>query len=693
MTKNPITILIFVSTAITCFAANLTLPSVFSDHMVLQRERPVPVWGTAEAGSKITVEFAGQKKTAVADSSNHWKITLDPVSASSKPRKLRVSSSGVQVSFSDVLVGEVWLCSGQSNMEMPLKGFKIQTDHAATDIPAADIPQLRLYKTPPAAAGVPKDRIDSSWTTCTPATASEFSATAFYFGRKLQKDLNVPVGLLESAWGGTRIEPWTPPCGFKGIDSLSDIYNKTKTIPPTLGANPKTVRQERQTPTALYNGMLAAHIPFAIRGAIWYQGESNRRDGMLYIDKTQALLKGWRELWGYDFPFYFVQIAPYQYGNDDPTMLPAFWEAQERIVKKIPNTGMAVISDCATLNDIHPTNKEAPGTRLALLAEANTYGMNVVSTGPVFKKMEMGNGKLILSFSSANRLTTRDRKAPDWFEISGKEGIFKPAKAEINGNTVILSSPDVPKPLAMRFAWNKLATPNLINGADLPTSAFRAGNLPEPKALDMTRIPEMDGFRVVYQINIPANADYSSSVPDYETDHSADTAPFTKVAYLLELQKPGKDMQYALASMDAFASDIKKIGIPTAQSGARFMERVSHLTVRSNVEGVIACTDSDGGNIEFWPGNYGPPNAKHIPGADSKRFDSGDSSGNTIPGYSCMQVHNWKEKQTVIAINHWGSAGTVDIGIGNSSTAKASDWTFTGNSGNYTVRRLTVLVK
>ncbi|MGE4488368.1 MAG: sialate O-acetylesterase [Kiritimatiellales bacterium] len=673
------------------FAAQLTLPTVFTDHMVLQREKPVPIWGTTDPNTAVTVEFAGQKKSTTAATDGKWRVDLEPMKASSEPQIMTVSAGDQTVRIQDVLIGEVWLCSGQSNMQMPLKGFKIPTDKAAQDIPAANIPLLRLYNTPRVAAGTPKDRIDSSWTACTPGTAAEFSAAAFYFGRKLQKDLNVPIGLLESAWGGTRIEPWTPPSGFEGIDSLAAIRQQIKNISPNLGTNPKTLQRERQTPTALYNGMLAAHIPFAIRGAIWYQGEANHGEGMLYVDKTKALLKGWRGLWGDDFPYYFVQIAPFQYGNEDPTVLPTFWEAQAEIVKQIPKTGMAVITDCALLNDIHPTDKETPGIRLALLAEENTYGMNVVSTGPTFEKMKIDGDKIIVTFTSAEGLTTRDDKAPDWFEIGGEEGVFKPAKAEIKGTSVILSSPDVPQPLAMRFGWNKLAEPNLMNGAGLPAPAFRAGELPKPKAPDMVEIPEMKGYRTVYQLMIDANANYAYTAPDYDIDNSSDKAPFTKVAYLLELQKPNGSVDYAFATMDTFTTDLKKIGVPTAQSGAKFMQKVDSLTVRSNVKGIIACTDSDGGNIEFWPGNYGGANEKNIPGAEAK-YDFGDQPTDKIPGYGSMQVHNWKDKQTVFAINKWGTGGTVDIGIGN-STGKTSDWTFTGTAGTYLTRRLTVLVK
>jgi sialate O-acetylesterase len=226
--------------------------------------------------------------------------------------------------------------------------------------------------------------------------------------------------------------------------------------------------------------MIYGHIPFAIRGAIWYQGESSFQDGMLYLDKTKAMLNGWRKLWGYDFPFYFVQIAPFGYPDDKTDVLPRFWEAESEIVKTIPKTGMAVISDFTALHNIHPPNKEIPGTRLALLAEANDYGMKVVSTGPVFQSVEKQGSKLKVVFGSAVGLATRDGKDPDWFEVAGKDGIFKKAETKIDGNAVIAQSSEVAEPVAVRFAWNKLAVPNLINGAGLPTAAFRAGDLPKP---------------------------------------------------------------------------------------------------------------------------------------------------------------------------------------------------------------------
>ncbi len=688
------------------FSADLVLPALFSDHMILQQGQPVPVWGRAAPGAEVTVQFAGQKQVAVTGEDGRWKTELSPLKTSNIPAELTITAGDQSVVLHDVLIGEVWFCSGQSNMAWTMD----RTEDAGNAIAAANFPGIRLFYTPVSYTREPKEAIPSRWSVCTPDTVKSFSGTAYYFGKKLHEDLNVPVGLILSSLGGTSIDPWTPPCGYEGIDSLKDVYEKTQNIPELSTKN----KSHRQIPSVLFNGMIYAHIPYAIRGAVWYQGEHDHREWDRYVDKTRALLNGWHKLWGYDFPFYFVQIAPNNYPDND---LPLFWEAQTEIVREIPNTGMAVVSDYATLDNIHPPRKFVPGSRLALLAEAKTYGMDVVCTGPVFQTLEKLDGKLKANFSSADGLTTRDGKDPDWFEIVGKDGIFKPAQALISGNSVILSSPDVKEPVGVRFAWSKLAKPNLMNSAELPAWPFRAGDLPESSAVPLAASPakpeektpapstpvpapklenltEMKGFRMIYQLNIPEDASYFST-PRYDVDNSAsESKDFSKIAYLLELQKPGEDVQYAFASMDRFTDDLKKIGLPVASSNARFMQKVSALTVRSNVAGIVPCTDSDGGNIEFWPGNYGGKNGNQIPGASDVKHDFGDSTSDKIPGYSCMQVHNWKEKQTVFAINHWGMRGTVDIGIGNApENSKAPDWTFANNASEFVLRRLTVFVK
>ena len=436
------------------FAVSLTLPTAFADHMVLQRDQAVPVWGTASTEAEVTVEFAGQIKTTIAGYDGRWRVDLDALSASTLAQTLIVSSGGQTNVFTDVLVGEVWLCSGQSNMDWNLRET------------GGDYPLIRIYNAPHVISATPQETIAATWDVCTPATASDCSAVAYYFAVKLQEELGVPIGLLRSAFGGTKIEPWTPPEGFYNMDSLTDIMAEMNNLTDENAT--------KQSPTALYNGMIHAHVPYAMRGAIWYQGEANQGDGMLYRDKTEALLNGWRERWGEALPYYFVQLASFDYGSAS-NVLAEFWEAQSAIVATIPNTGMAVITDASTIDKIHPPDKQTPGTRLALLALDNTYGQDIVSTGPVFQTVEITNGTLEVYFDSAAGLTTRDALAPDWFEIAGSDDVFSSAVAVIVGEHVVLSSPSVSAPVSVRFAWSEIAMPNLVNGAGLVASAFRAG--------------------------------------------------------------------------------------------------------------------------------------------------------------------------------------------------------------------------
>jgi sialate O-acetylesterase len=451
----------------------LELASLFSDNMILQREKAVPVWGTSDPGAAITVEFAGQTQTTTAAGDGTWRVDLDSMTASADSRTLTVSaeldSVTAEVSFSNVLVGEVWLCSGQSNMWWPISKVE-NTDKAIVAATPSD-PLLRFFNIPVVTADTALERLDAVWTestTGTWGTAYNFSAVAYYFGLKLKAELGVPVGLIQSAIGATTVETWLP---------AGNDYNSTAGI--------------------CYNGMIDAIIPFAMRGAIWYQGESNVMsngyDGqpLTYVAKKKALINGWRSLWGDAFPFYYVQIAPYKYTVDSTTtiddgILPFFWEAQSAIVDEITNTGMAVITDSVTatngstnLGQIHPRDKIVPGTRLALLALDHTYGQDIVSTGPVFQSIIQVGSTLEVTFDSAVGLTTSDSPAaPDGFEIAEADGVYVTATATVSGSQVILSAAGIDAPRYMRFAWSEVAQPNLRNAAGLVASSFRANVAP-----------------------------------------------------------------------------------------------------------------------------------------------------------------------------------------------------------------------
>jgi sialate O-acetylesterase len=498
--------------------ADVRLPAVISDHMVIQQDKPVSVWGWANRNEQVTVRLGSQTQQVRAGADSRWQMTFAPLKAGNAPLEMSIrGEKGPDVVVRDILIGEVWVGSGQSNMEWPLSAI-------ASPIPEilrADHPGIRLFQVPKRTADRPKDDVEAKWTLCTPETVRPFSAVAYYFGLELHEKLGVPVGLIESAWGGTAIEPWTPPAGFIAVPEIKPLLDKQlakyeeyrqgwkKSIPvaetwigeakkalatntvlppePGLDEFPTNPFDSPQAPTTLYNGMIHALTPFAIRGAIWYQGESNRNDCLLYEKKMEALIRGWREVWKLgDFPFYYVQLAPfnYGYGQEEPLQsipdflrLPFIWEAQTNILR-LPNTGMAVITDITDLNDIHPRNKKDVGHRLALWARAMTYGeKGLVPSGPLYKSMSVDGEKVRIAFDFVGGgLISNDGQPLRWFEIAGEDHIFYKAAAEIAGETVVVQSAQVKSPKAVRFGWHQLAIPNLANKEGLPASLFRTDN-------------------------------------------------------------------------------------------------------------------------------------------------------------------------------------------------------------------------
>ncbi len=426
--------------------AEVSLPAVIGSRMVLQREKPIRLWGFADPGEEISVQFAGATAKATANAQGNWSVTLPAMKANAVGQKLTVQGKNT-ITLDDILIGEVWVGSGQSNMQWPMTA----TQNAKERISQANHPTIRLFHvhlieatTPLRDVPVPANGNKPSWKVCTPESVAGFSAVLYYFGAALQKELNVPIGLIASSWGGSRIEPWT--VGVKGN-------------------NP-----------GKYNGMISPIMPFTIRGVIWYQGESNLADGLNYFEKKKQLIDGWRKVWGQEMPFYFVQIAPFSgYGKGS---LPDLWEGQAACLK-IPNTGMVVTTDLVdNIKDIHPQNKLDVGNRLALWALAKTYGKkDLVYSGPLFKSLTIEGSKARVSFAHVGGgLKSRDGKPLSDFEIAGEDGKFVPAEAVIDGETVVVSSSAVSKPVQVRFGWGNTVNPNLMNKEGLPASPFRSKN-------------------------------------------------------------------------------------------------------------------------------------------------------------------------------------------------------------------------
>lgn len=706
--------------------AELWLPGVIADHMVLQQQSANPIWGWDNPGTKVTVTFAGQSYAATAGADGRWSVELAPQPANATPQTLTVAGSST-CAVQDVLIGEVWLCSGQSNMEL---GVGV-AQNGPEEIAHANYPNIRLLMVPNRWTPQPQTNMEGTWKVCSPTTIAEggwggFSAAAYFFGRELHAKLGVPVGLIEPDWGGTRIESWTAPEGFAAVPALQHDYEAIQLGDPKNAAHQQrlaafldqtadwlgTARQaltnqalvptmptypaellpphDLQNATALYNGMVYPIHPFGIRGAIWYQGEANVGEGMLYAERMKALVGGWRQVWNRgDFPFYFVQIAPYNYGGN-AFKLPELWEAQAAAARDIPNTGMAVISDVGNLTDIHPKNKQEVGRRLALLALANTYGQtNVVCNGPSFKSLAMEGNTLRVEFANADGgLASRDGQPLSDFEIIDADtGGFVKAAARLDGSSVVLSAPGVEHPVAMRFAWNQLATPNLVNAAGLPAGAFRAGDLPQRDFLKR-QVSEAKEYQLVYDLDL---AKLGADI-HWQTDNRSQIhGRFDRIAYCLELRSAEGEDQDVYVSMDAFTASLDKIGVPTVQSGAFFQQNLTNLTVISNVKSLVTGTHLAGGNIEFWPNNYGPNNSANVPNASSSAYDFGDQPTDPADGYGSMQIHNHGARQTIFALNHWREGGNADLGIGN-APGDNPDWTFANNAGHYVTKRLRILV-
>jgi sialate O-acetylesterase len=436
--------------------ANVTPNNLFTDNAVLQRDVKLPVWGTTDRPEKVTVQFAGQEVSA-DPIDGRWQVELAPLPANSQGTTLTITQGDTKVERKNILVGDVWLCGGQSNMQWTLN----KSTAGAEAIATADNDQLRLITIPRGPAPAPQTNVDAVWTVSSPATVPEFTAVGYYFGRDLQKSLGVPVGLINSNVGGTPAERWT-----------------SKEV---LGSHEELKHYAAAPAGDLWNAMIAPLTKFPIRGAIWYQGEANAGRAWQYRTLLPAMIKCWRDAWGQgDFPFLIVQLAPHKQIVKEPAE--SDWaelrEAQTLTSQTVPKVGVTVITDLGDERDIHPQRKREVGERLALAAKAIAYGQDVLDSGPTYEKLSIDGDKAIVHFKNVGKGLVAPGAELLGFSIAGEDKKFYNASAKIEGDTVVVHSNEVSQPVAVRYAWASCPVVNLWNKNGLPAGPFRTDDFP-----------------------------------------------------------------------------------------------------------------------------------------------------------------------------------------------------------------------
>ncbi len=467
--------------------ADIRLPALFTDHMVLQQGQKNRVWGWADPGEEVIVTINGQRHSATADAKGKWLVTLEPLTVGG-PHTLAFAGKN-KLAVQDVLVGEVWICSGQSNMQWSVG----QSNDADLEIKTAKYPKIRLISVPQVGTQEPQDDFKGKWEVCSPETVGGFSAIGYFFGRQLHQTLDVPIGLIDDAWGGSACEAWVRRDLLAKDEKYQPLLARWAQIEANLadsekakakGAPNRNLLTGNARPGNIYNGVLKPTIGYGIRGAIWYQGESNAGRAYQYRDLFPLMIQSWREEWQQgDFPFYWVQLADFMAEKDQPA--DSSWaelrEAQTMTMDKLPNTGEAVIIDVGEGRDIHPRNKQTVGLRLARWALARDYGLsNLAHQSPRYKSLETQPGKIVLTFDHVGAgLYTFDVNKPIGFAIAGSDQKFVWADAALQGkDKIVVSSPAVAEPVAVRYAWADNPVCNVRSREGLPLTPFRTDDWP-----------------------------------------------------------------------------------------------------------------------------------------------------------------------------------------------------------------------
>lgn len=480
--------------------AKITLAPPFTDHAVLQHGTPVPVWGRATPGSGVTVAIAGQSHKATVDDRGRWEVELDAMAPSSRGTTLRVTGVGETIQATDVLIGDVWLCSGQSNMAWTVsRSANPQAETAASDVSA-----VRHMKIPLVSEPEPAESLSAEWVVAAPDTSGDFSAVAFFFARMMHEETGIPVGVINASWGGSVIEAWLSAEGIaknpyrdviqsrfeerlREYPRLKEAYEvnikawQTARDEARENGEAFTQRQprrpegygSRQHPGALFNGMIHPLLPIAVRGVLWYQGENNANRHQEYPELFAGLIKQWRETFrDPELPFYFVQLANLNRETDPERTQWAYMREAQATALSLPNTGMAVAIDIGESDDIHPKNKQDAARRLGLLALSGVHGHDVEASGPVVESIEPGDGVMKVTLQSKSPLVLKYGNGSG-FQVAGADRKFYPAKATIENFQIVVASEEVPDPVALRYAWHNDPEVSLFNEAGLPAAPFR----------------------------------------------------------------------------------------------------------------------------------------------------------------------------------------------------------------------------